>query len=523
MGAPLSEQDPDPLRGGVVLVVASPQYTQISQPAANFTLMLGLTIIGAMKKESHAKVGHGAPVDKLRAARHDDAQPAPARPWRRVLFAAALLVTAGAVAFGMQAALAAKRVSVKHSGDVAPALKEAEVDPTKLKGEGDGRINILLLGVGGPGHEAPNLSDTILIASIDPRTKEIAMLSIPRDMYVKIGKSAKYGSSKINAAYAYGEMYKHEGGGGALAKETVSEILDVPVHYYVRVNFNAFKTAVDSVGGVEVEVPKRLYDPYYPVAGSSRTKVLDVQPGLRHFTGIQALEYARSRKTTSDFDRAARQQLILSALQQKAVSLSTLSNPVKISGLVDTIGSDVQTDLSPAELVKLASIVKEISTADLKQNVLSTDPTSYLTATTDQRGYIELPRLGLYNYEDIRNYTHSLFADSYLKQEKAAVEVVNGTGRGAVTVQLDKLLKGYGYNVISARSASSAASQSSIIDYSHGAKPYTIQYLEKRFGVKATQADRPASSAAADTAVPDVVVTVGKEYGKAMATQQAVR
>lgn len=427
---------------------------------------------------------------------------------RAVIAAVTIVVLAGA-GFGIQAALAANKVVTRHVGATAPALKE-EVDPTTLKGEGDGRINILLLGVGGDGHAGGQLSDTIMVASIDPRTKEVAMLSIPRDFYVKIGK---YGSSKINAANAYGEMYDYEGGGGALAKETVSEILDVPIHYYVRVDFQAFAQGVDAVGGVDINVDKALYDPYYPLGQTGRVKVLNIPAGLQHFNGQQALEYSRSRKTTSDFDRAARQQKVIVALQQKTIQLSTLTNPVKVMNLVNTAGEDVQTDLQPKEIIKLATIVKDLKIDAAAQEVLDTSADNYLTQTTDSRGYIEYPKLGLYNYTDIRNFVHTLFADSYLKQEAAAVQILNGSTRPGVTAATTALLKGYGYNVIDTASAdNSAYSQSQIVDYSNGEKPYTVRYLEKRFGATAIKKQRPAAEAGSTSPQPDVVVTIGANY-----------
>src|SRR5207244_10638311 len=120
----------------------------------------------------------------------------------------------------------------------APALAKAVLDPTQLKGEGNGRVNILLLGVGGAGHDGPNLSDTIMVVSIDPKTKDVAMLSIPRDLYVKI---PGHGYGKINAANVYG--------GPTLAARTVANVIGVPIHYYAVIDFSGFKQAVDSVGG----------------------------------------------------------------------------------------------------------------------------------------------------------------------------------------------------------------------------------------------------------------------------------
>src|SRR5664279_3282734 len=147
--------------------------------------------------------------------------------------------------------MAGKHIIGKSSGG-APGLL-GTVDLTKLKGEGDGRVNILVMGIGGAGHDGPNLSDTMMVMSLDPKTKDVAMLSIPRDLYVKI---PGHGSGKINAANAYG--------GPALAEQVVENVIGVPIHYYAVMDFSGFKQAVDAVGGVDINVAAPLYDPEFP-------------------------------------------------------------------------------------------------------------------------------------------------------------------------------------------------------------------------------------------------------------------
>ncbi len=227
--------------------------------------------------------------------------------WRFARIAAVGLAVLG---LGFGGWLAFKGLSAAHkiisrSNGGAPALV-GSLDPTKLKGEGDGRINILVLGIGGVGHEAPTLSDTMLVLSIDPQTKDTAMLSIPRDLYVKIPATGKYATqySKINAANAYG--------GPELAAKVVSSVIGVPIHYYILVDFSGFRQAVDAVGGVDVTVGKAIYDPEYPCDNEKGGYCpFSVAAGPQHMNGTVALRYARSRKSTSDFDRAARQQQII--------------------------------------------------------------------------------------------------------------------------------------------------------------------------------------------------------------------
>lgn len=421
--------------------------------------------------------------------------------------AAGVLVIALAVAFvGVKAVLATKRVIQKSSDHAAPALS-GDIDPTKLRGEGDGRINILLLGTGGAGHDGGSLSDTIMVASIDPNARTVAMLSIPRDLYVKI---PGYGYNKINAANAYG--------GPSLAKTVVSGILDLPIHYYVQADFAGFKQAVNAVGGIEINNKDRLYDPQYPCDNGRGYCPFLLPPGEYRMDGSQALKFARCRHGScgNDFGRAARQQQLMVALRQKALEASTLTNPAKISGLIDSVGDHAKTDLQLNELQKLAKIIQDIDPTKTQQKVLDTTPAGLLVDGSNQfpgAGSIELPRAGAFNYSQIQALAHSIFTDGYLKQEVAAIEVQNGTGRPGVAAAVTSQLKAYNYNVVATlNAASSGHSVSSIIDYSEGKKPYTLQYLEKRFNTKAQKAPRPAAPSPGETQIPDIIVVIGSDY-----------
>lgn len=417
--------------------------------------------------------------------------------WKqRLMVAAGALVIAVGLFLGTKLILAAKHILAKHNGASAPALA-GTLDPTKLKGEGDGRINILLLGIGGAGHDGPYLSDTILVMSIDPRTKEVAMLSIPRDLYVKI---PGYGWNKINAADAFGEQ-KKKGGGPDLSKAVVQNILGIPIHYYARVDFSGFKKAVDSVGGVDLSVDKAIYDPEYP-GGTLRIKA-----GYQHMNGDLALKYARSRKSTSDFDRAARQQKLLIALREKALNVKTLSNPAKLVGLIDALGSSVRTDLQLSEIKKLAEIAQGIEGNKVTTKVLDTSANGLLVfGNVRGAGSIEIPAAGIGNYSAIQQLAHSIFADSYIKDENATIEVQNGTLQSGLATSVTTLLKSYNYNVVSTTTAPQQNySHTVIYDYSGGKKPYTINYLEKRFGVRSQRATRGPSD-------PDIRIILGSDY-----------
>ncbi|MDP2696127.1 MAG: LCP family protein, partial [bacterium] len=377
-----------------------------------------------------------------------------------------------------------------------------------LKGEGEGRVNILLLGVGDPAHAGADLTDTMIVISLDPRTNDVAMLSIPRDLYVKI---SGYGSDRINAAHSLAEM-KKRGTGPDLAKKTVSETLDIPIHYYVRIDFTGLKKAVDTVGGVDINVEKDLYDPYYPCDRNENLQcVFRVKKGLVHMDGAMALKYARSRETTSDFDRARRQQQVLTALRDKALQLSTISNPGKISGLIDIMGSHIKTDLALWEINKLAEISKKVDAAKIINKVLDNSPDNYLRDANINGAYVLLPKTG--NFKAIQAFVRSIFVDSYIKQEDAKIQVENGTARSGLASQAADLLKSFNYNVVGIASADRSNYQATVIyDYTNGAKPYTIKYLENRFDAKAIKTDPPKNQDGSSSLPYDIKIIIGANY-----------
>ncbi len=257
---------------------------------------------------------------------------------KRTVLATAVLILAGGGYFGYKLYSAQKRVLA--GGGKSVSVCTDNVDVNRVKTEGDSRINILLLGIGGPGHDGANLTDTILLASIDPITDKVALISIPRDLWVKIPGD---GSQKINAAYADAviaskaktDVGKVEAGIAQLDK-TLKPLLDgVSINYHVLLDFAAFRQTVNALGGIDVNVPETLYDP--TVAWENHYNPVIAKKGWQTFNGDQALLYVRSRETSSDFARGERQRLVISAIKQKAFSAGTFSNPLKISSLLDSL------------------------------------------------------------------------------------------------------------------------------------------------------------------------------------------
>lgn len=382
----------------------------------------------------------------------------------------------------------------KGDGEGAAALQEG-VDPSKLNGEGDGRVNILLMGKGGPGHEAPDLTDTLLLASIDPVQNEASLVSVPRDMWVK--NESGY-SMKINAIYSTAKQARLANGNDSdsdvqaaedagldAIKDSVSDVLGVPVHYYVMVDFKAFEDAINTVGGITIDVQEPLYD--QSVAWLLNGNPLVAGEGLQTFDGQRALLYARSRKGSArgDFDRTERQREVVVALQNKVLSLGTFSNPFKVVDLLGSFGDRVRTDLNGIdEIRRLYEIGQNIS-ADKIGSVGLADPPNILVRTDNVGGQsVVVPSAGQFQYDDIHSYIRNNLRDAFLKSEDAAVLILNGTDTAGLATATSDELKSYGYNVVGVDNApTSDYVQNQLIDLTGGEKRYTKSYLERRLSL----------------------------------------
>lgn len=254
-----------------------------------------------------------------------------------------------------------------------------------------GRTNILLLGMGGEGHEGALLTDSIIVISYNHDQKTATLISLPRDLWVDSLKT------KINAVYYYGEQ-KQAGGGLILAKSAVAEITDLPIHYGFAINFDGFKEAIDLVGGVDVDI-KRTFDDYrYPIPGMEnaypeelRYEHLHFDAGLAHLDGELALKYVRSRHAQgeegTDFARSQRQQQVLIAFKDKLISSKTLLDLPKINQLLGLYQVYIDTDILDTEYASFAKIALNLKSDKIHSISLATDDSK-----TGEIGILEVPQ-----------------------------------------------------------------------------------------------------------------------------------
>lgn len=243
-----------------------------------------------------------------------------------------------------------------------------------------GRTNILILGAGGAGHEAAELTDTMIFASLDHQGKNPVLISLPRDIWISSMRA------KLNTAYYYGNQ-KKPGGGIILAKSSVSEILDQPVHYAVTVDFDGFVKIVDLLGGIEVEVQRSFDDYKYPIPGREnddcggdpqflcRYEHIRFETGKQVLNGDRALKFVRSRNAEgdegTDFARARRQQKVILALRRSIISPKIFLSPPKVTALWRIFAESVETDVPRGRWLALGRLFLALSAGKIRSEVLN--------------------------------------------------------------------------------------------------------------------------------------------------------
>ncbi|MFA6486343.1 MAG: LCP family protein [Candidatus Magasanikbacteria bacterium] len=334
-----------------------------------------------------------------------------------------------------------------------------------LAGEIDDRVNILLLGMGGAGHDGPYLTDTNIILSIKPSTRQVAMISIPRDLGADI---PGYGVYKINFANALGEA-KNAGNGGEFARAIFAKSFDLDIPYYIRVDFKAFEDLINAVGGVTIDVPRAFTDTEFPGPNESFDPI-SFTASMQTMNGKRALQYARSRHGNngegSDFARSRRQQQVLSALKGRLLSFGTYTNPIKIQQMLSTLASHVTTNLNFGQIMYLAGMAREADDS-VTNLVLDDSPQGFLISYFSKEGAFLLgPKDG--NFDAINTAIKNVFEKNSTSDSAATgtaitaknttasnpaifpsanIEIQNGTWRAGLAAKYEAVLATKGFSV----------------------------------------------------------------------------
>lgn len=311
----------------------------------------------------------------------------------------ALLVGGGAV------------VAKKGSSWFDPISIVANVNASDLK-ETDGRTNLLLLGEDkrSVGNIDTELTDSLLLISIGRVDHDVVLISLPRDLWVEDPRGAK---SKINEVYTDNKRDQSDEISGADAiTKVVSDVMGIPVHYYAVVNFSLFKDAIDTLGGIDINVDRDFIDYQYPVEGkedaplNERYQTIEFKAGPQTMDGKTALKYVRSRKGNNgegtDFARSERQQKVIEAIKNKALSTKTLINPIKLKQLYDLYSKEVDTNVTLSDVQSFYLLSQQVDFDKIISVVLddrsAADEGGLLYAPVDNElyggAYVLIPKAG---------------------------------------------------------------------------------------------------------------------------------
>ena len=232
-----------------------------------------------------------------------------------------------------------------------------------------------------PGEPFISRTDSLMLLSLDTDTDTISIMSVPRDLYVVIPGR---GRDRINTAFVYGAAGGNPAAGAALTMQTIEYNLGIHINHYVAVDFRAVEEGIDAIGGIDIYVPKEIYDPTFPDMNYGYDP-LYVPAGYQSMDGVTALKYARTRHADNDFNRAQRQQDVLLAVRDKVLTLGLLDMTRLAPALYQQLSDSVRTDMSLERLISVATAASRVPEENINRAVLDYNyVTSYTTETGAQ-------------------------------------------------------------------------------------------------------------------------------------------
>ena len=372
---------------------------------------------------------------------------------------------------------------------------QALFSSTKLNGESQGRVNILIAGdsADDPGHNGANLTDSIMVLSINTNNHTAFMMSIPRDLWVYVPGLGSY--QKINAANDvtnFNQSGYPRGGMGQL-QQIVQTDLGIPIDYYALINYAAFQDAVNAAGGITIDIqspdPRGIYDSYTN---------LKLPNGEVTLNGQEALDLARARGDVpagditygipnSDYTRTMYQREMLVALAAKAKTLGVITNPIKISSLFSALGNNVQTNLNLQDVLRLVQLTKGITPTSLGSYEYSASLTGAVSPLLV--GYIDpasgqdalIPSAGIGNYGQLQQDYLQLTSNNPVVKEGASIVILNGSDVTGLAGKERSVLQTKGIDEVTIADAGNTYTGTLIVNRSNSKDPATKQLLNQLF------------------------------------------
>jgi LCP family protein required for cell wall assembly len=363
-------------------------------------------------------------------------------------------------------------------------------------------MHLLLIGLDSTQNLGSQNTDVIIVAVINKDTRQVSLLSIPRDLWVYI---PTVGWNRINVAHKIGHRTRYPGGGPGLLAETIRVNFGLPIDHWGRVDFEGFTKVVDELGGVEMTVACPVNLQYRPPTGEEEQEMY-LEPGVYHMDGRMALRYVRTRRGGSDFDRARRQHEFLKAMwNQTKEQFQGLDWVPKIRGLWTALSDSFETDLNLLDFLSLVPTALDMKPQRIRSRYIGPNQTSdWVTADGWQ---VLLP-----DYAKIQQLVASLYAPpgaagEQVAKEGARVEIQNGTYRPQLALIAADQLRWYGLIIVDTAPADQPDyAQTQIIVYND--KPQAVELLKRELAVTARNVIYQLDS----SQPADILVILGNDY-----------
>lgn len=435
---------------------------------------------------------------------------------------AALLIIAVLIGgyVGVKALIAGSHI---FGGNLLDALSQQQA----LKSDANGRSNIVIFGTSEDDtspHSGASLTDSIMLMSIDQKTNQVMLTSVPRDLWVNFDSSCQFGDAgKINVVYECGagsaDLTQNSDVGAHALMQKVGEVYGLSVQYYVHVNYSGLEQAVDAVGGVNITIDspdlRGILDRNFDWQCDYKCYLVKYPNGPVHLDGKQALYLARARNDSGgyglpagNFDREQNQQKILIALRDKAASAGTLANPIAATQLIDSLGNNVRTNFAAGEIKTLIGIAKNVKDSNIDRIDFDTAPNIVLTTGNYDGQSIVEPTSGLLDYSDIQAIIKQHLSSDPVVKENASIVVLNGSGVSGAASATKDTLEGDGFTVSSVGNATTSPTHGAVTIYklSSTKQPATTSKLEATLKAKVQPGPLPFGM----TSTADFVVIVGQ-------------
>lgn len=420
--------------------------------------------------------------------------------WRRVffitLFSILLAALVGTAFIVWKISAVSQKITItnepspslaKNIQSVVAPIISAEHQP--LKGETEGRINILLLGAAGENNPGKNLTDTIMILSINTQTNKIALLSLPRDLYVNIPETKLH--TKINSVYQYG---LNNNAGTDYIKKTVESITQLTINYFLVLDFEGFTKIVDDVGGINVSVERDIFDSRYPGPNYSY-ETFEIKKGLHNMDGATALKYVRVRHDDpeGDFGRAKRQQQVIQSTKNKIFSLRTFLNVLTLNKMLNTLEKNLKTDIQLEEIDSFIWWSKQVDSQNINNAVVDAWKKDSLLKVSHvyyggKPAFILVPRVG--NYNEIKDLAENIFdlkklseRKSEVEKEEAKITLINQSTDRQLAGKVQEVLEenlGFKSVIVKPSPRGTVETTTLVYDRTHGQKIFSLDEIIKK-------------------------------------------